>query len=170
METSNAAPIQSHNHHLFSQMIKMLIASGLGEKEYGFDVSKNRYAKLRYEDIALVMNRQGFTTSTGKAITGTTLKVLVHRIRNKEQGTDWWRQQTPDWKIFSLPREQQHHKTSPTNSCLVCGIDLKPSSKPLCSADCFTFYHQHKHAPHHPNFPTIFPQMKYEEQFYEERH
>ena len=68
-------------------MIEMLIASGLGEKEYGFDVSKNRYAKLRYEDIAEVMNQQGFTTSKGTPLTGETLNKLVQRTRNKEQGT-----------------------------------------------------------------------------------
>ena len=169
MEVRNVEPNQSHNHQIFTQMIEMLIASGLGEKEYGFDVSKNRYAKLRYEDIAEVMNQQGFTTSKGTPLTGETLNKLVQRTRNKEQGTDWWRQQTPDWEIFSSTQEQTN-KTSPNNPCLVCGIDLKSSSKSLCSSRCVQFYHQHKNAPHHPNYSTIFHQMKYEEQFYEERH
>ena len=169
METSNAVPNQSHNHHLFSQMIKMLVASGLGKKKYGFDVSKNIYAKLRYEDIALVMNQQGHTTSKGRPLTGETLNKLVQRIRNKEQGSAWWNERKPDWEWFYSTQEQTN-KTSPNNPCLVCGIDLKPSSKPLCSADCFTFYHQHKHTPHDPRFSTIFHQTNYEEQFYEERH
>ena len=168
MEVRNVEPNQSHNHQIFTQMIEMLIASGLGEKEYGFDVSKNRYAKLRYEDIALVMNQKGFTTSKGRPLTGETLNKLVQRIRNKEQGSAW-NERKPDWEWFYSTQEQTN-KTSPNNPCLVCGIDLNSSTKSLCSSRCVQFYHQHKNAPHHPNYSTIFHQMRYEEQFYEERH
>ena len=95
METQHLQTNQTHNHVMFSQMIEMLIASGLGDKGCRIDQSKNRYAKIRYEDIAERMNQQGHTTSTGRPITGTTLKVLVHRIRKKEIGSLWWEKQKP---------------------------------------------------------------------------
>ena len=111
METRNVETNRSHNYHIFIGMVEMLIESGLDKKCYEFDASKNRFAKIRYEDIATVMNREGFSNSRGQPLTGSSVRKLIERIRTQENDSKWWNDQKPSWEWFHSSQEQKNDTT-----------------------------------------------------------
>ena len=151
---------QSHDITLFSQMVDILVSSALGEKDYGFRKLNTRYNQTRYEDLAMVMNREGLTNRQGNPITRNTLKQTVHRVRQKKDIID---QMKPDWSDFQFIVTTE---TSHTGGCLVCGAGVPRKNRKTCSSECGGIYQQHKNAPCDPKFPSIFHQMRREESFY----
>ena len=89
METTS-----THDIQLFSAMVNLLVTSGRGEKDYGFH--KNRL-QTRYEEVASVLNQQGYSTRAGKPLNRNALKQVVHRIKRKPEVLDTFR---PDWSDF----------------------------------------------------------------------
>ena len=149
---------QTHDTQIFSAMVEILVSSGLGEEDYGF--TKNHH-QTRYEELASVMNRRGFSNRAGKPLNRNALKQVVHRVRQKEDLIDALK---PDWDQF---RETGYTPDIPIDEnatgCLVCGSAVQRKGKKLCSSDCVKVYQDHKDAPCDPLFPTIFHQMRYED-------
>ena len=52
-------------------MVELLISSGLGEIDYGFSKTDKQ---IKYRELALVMNKQGFTNRLGQPLNSNTLK------------------------------------------------------------------------------------------------
>jgi hypothetical protein len=146
---------QTHDTQIFSAMVEILTQSGLGERNYGFTQTHHQ---TRLQELASVMNQMGLTNRAGKPLTKNTLKQVVHRVRQKEDLFDGYR---PDWDKFreiEYPNVTLPKKTK--TNCLVCGVPVDTKGKKLCSSDCVKIYQDHKDAPHDPQFPTIFHQMR----------
>ena len=102
----------THDTHLFSAMVNLLVTSGRGNKDYGFN--KNRL-QTRYEEVASVLNQEGYRNRAGKPLNRNALKQVVHRMKKKPEVLDTFR---PDWFDFQLTEVTE---TSHTDACLVCG-------------------------------------------------
>ncbi|MBL6864035.1 MAG: hypothetical protein ISQ90_04530, partial [Rhodospirillales bacterium] len=48
---------QTQDIKIFSGLVEILISSGLGKKDYGLN---HNHHQTRYEDLAEVMNKEGF--------------------------------------------------------------------------------------------------------------
>ena len=155
---------QTHDTQIFSAMVEILISSGLGEEDYGLGKPNKRYDQTRYEELASVMNRIGFSNRAGQPLNRNALKQVVHRVRQKEDLFDTF---IPDWDKFRDSRYTPDIPDTPTDrnatQCLVRGVTVQRKDKKICSSDCVKVYQDHKDAPHDSMFPTIFHQMKYEE-------
>ena len=156
METTS-----THDIQLFSAMVNLLVTSGRGEKDYGFH--KNRL-QTRYEEVASVLNQQGYSNRAGKPLNRNALKQVVHRIKRKPEVLDTFR---PDWSDFQYTEITE---TSHADACLVCGTGVPRKNRKTCSVECRSIYQEHKDAPCDPQFPSIFHQIRYEEQFIKKTH
>ena len=88
---------QTHDTQIFSEMVEILISSGLGEEDYGLRKPDRRYDQTRYEELASVMNQRGFSNRSGNPLNRNSLKQVVHRVRQKEDLMD---ELKPDWEKF----------------------------------------------------------------------
>lgn len=70
----------THDTHLFSVMVNLLVTFGRGEKDYGFN--KNRL-KTQYDKVASVLNQKGYSNRAAKPLNRNALKQMVHRIKRK---------------------------------------------------------------------------------------
>ena len=74
---------ESHTTQIFSAMIEILTSSGLGKEKCGLRKSDKRYDQTRYEELAIAMNKKGFSNRAGEPLNRNTLKQMVHRMRKK---------------------------------------------------------------------------------------
>ena len=158
---------QTHDTHIFSEMVEILVSSGLGEKDYGFTKSHHQ---TRLEEVASVMNQLGFSNRAGKPLNRNALKQVVHRIRQKD---DLMENFKPKWSWFDSPIDNRSDNDSPSEeptSCLVCGVGVPRKNRKTCSSECGTIYQEHKGASCDPEFPSIFHQMRYEESLSKKNH
>ena len=128
---------QTHDTHIFSEMVEILVSSGLGEKDYGFTQSHHQ---TRLEEVASVMNQQGFSNRAGKPLNRNALRQVVHRIRQKDDLIDDFK---PEWSWFDNPIDNRSDNDSPSEeptSCLVCGEEVKTPERELCSPICENQY------------------------------
>ena len=127
---------QTHDTHIFSEMVEILVSSGLGEKDYGFTQSHHQ---TRLEEVASVMNQQGFSNRAGKPLNRNALKQVVHRIRQKD---DLMENFKPEWSWFDNPidRSDNDSPSEDSTSCLVCGEEVKTPERELCSPICENQY------------------------------
>ena len=88
---------QTHDTQIFSGMVEILISSGLGEEDYGFNQSHHQ---TRLEEVARVMNQLGFSNRAGKPLNRNALKQVVHRVRKNENYEDFWEKVKPKWDWF----------------------------------------------------------------------
>lgn len=146
----------THDTHLFSAMINLLVTSGRGEKDYGFNKDS---LQTRYDEVASVLNQQGYSNRAGKPLNRNALKQVVHRMKRKPEVLDALK---PDWTDFQFTEVTE---TSSRDGCLVCGAGVPRKNHKTCSSKCGGIYHQHKDAPCDPKFSSIFHQMRYEESF-----
>jgi hypothetical protein len=86
----------THDTHLFSAMINLLVTSGRGEKDYGF---KKNSLQTRYDEVTSVLNQQGYSNRAGKLLNRNAMKQVVHRVRGKPEVLDTFR---PDWSDFEF--------------------------------------------------------------------
>ena len=117
-------------------MVEILVSSGLGEKNYGFTKSHHQ---TRLEEVASVMNQQGFSNRAGKPLNRNALKQVVHRIRQKD---DLMENFKPEWSWFDNPidRSDNDSPSEDSTSCLVCGEEVKTPERELCSPICENQY------------------------------
>ena len=127
---------QTHDTHIFSEMVEILVSSGLGEKDYGFTQSNHQ---TRLEEVASVMNQQGFSNRAGNPLNRNALKQVVHRIRQKDDLIDDFK---PEWSWFDSPidRSDNDSPSEDSTSCLVCGEEVKTPERELCSPICENQY------------------------------
>jgi predicted nucleic acid-binding Zn ribbon protein len=151
---------QTHDIKIFSGLVEILISSGLGKKDYGL----NQYCfQTRYEELAEIMNKEGFRNRDGNPLSRNTLKQVIHRIKRKKDLLDDYK---PNWDDFNDVNLFKFKETSnKEGGCLVCGVGVPRENHKTCSTECGNIYHQHKDAPCDPKFPSAFHQMKYEESF-----
>ena len=151
---------QTHDLTIFSGLVEILISSGLGEKDYG--LAQNHH-QTRYEDLAKIMNKEGYSNRDGNPLNRNTLKQVVHRVKSKE---DYLEKIKPDWSWFEGSSDRTNNKTQETSeTCLVCNTAIPREYHKTCSAECGKVYQEHKNAPCDPKFPSAFHQMRYEESF-----
>jgi len=154
---------ESHTTQIFSAMIEILTSSGLGKEKCGLRKSDKRYDQTRYEELAIAMNKKGFSNRAGEPLNRNTLKQIVHRVSKNKVLFESFR---PDWDKFrDTHSTQETTSNNHKNGCLVCGSVVHNKDKKLCSSDCVKVYQEHKDAPHDSKFPTIFHQIQYEESF-----
>ena len=84
----------THETELFSAMVNLLVTSGRGNKDYGFN--KNRL-QTRYEEVASFLNQEGYGNRAGKPLNRNALKQVVHRMKKKPEVLDTFR---PGWSDF----------------------------------------------------------------------
>jgi len=89
---SKLESVSSHNTHLFSRMVDILVMSGTGNFNYGLDISNLGI-------LASVLNENGETNKWGKSINANQLKQVIHRIRSKGLLNEF----PLDWSEFSHP-------------------------------------------------------------------
>ena len=147
---------QTHDIKIFTVMVDMLIASGMGQKDFGF---KRQRTQTKLSELANAMNQNGYTNRLGEPLNRNTLKQVVHRVRQKPDTMDALK---PDWDDFV---ETELTITKPTELCLVCNMREARKNKKTCSTECGTEYQKFRNVPHDPKFVSIFHQMRYEEQF-----
>jgi len=155
---------QTRDITIFTGMVEILTSSIL-EEEKSYRFSKDNY-QTHYEELATALNQQGFSNRYGKPLNKNALKQVVHRIRRNEKYKDIRETLKPDWDKF---RDTDYDSSitikRTTNDCLVCGdvFRLKDyQNRKLCSADCVEEYNKHKNVPCDSKFPTIYHQIKYE--------
>jgi predicted nucleic acid-binding Zn ribbon protein len=144
----------THDTHLFSAMINLLVTSGRGEKDYGF---KKNSLQTRYDEVTSVLNQQGYSNRAGKLLNRNAMKQVVHRVRGKPEVLDTFR---PDWSDFEFTEVSE---TTHADACLVCGTGVPRENRKTCSFECGGIYQQHKDTPCDRKFPSIFHQIRYEE-------
>jgi hypothetical protein len=105
----------THDTHLFSAMINLLVTSGRGEKDYGFNKDS---LQTRYDEVASVLNQQGYSNRAGKPLNRNALKQVVHRMKRKPEVLDALK---PDWTDFQFTEVTE---TSSRDGCLVCGAGV----------------------------------------------
>ena len=147
-------PTLTHDTHLFSAMVNLLVTSGRGGKDYGF---KKNSLQTRYDEVASVLNQQGYSNRAGKPLNRNALKQVVHRVRGKPEVLDALK---PDWSDFQFTEVTE---TLSRDACLVCGTGVPRVNHKTCSFECGGIYQKHKDAPCDPKFPSIFHQIRYEE-------
>ena len=147
----------SHDTHLFSRMVDILLTSGTGKHRYGVDI-KDRGT------LASVMNDLGFTNKYGGRINANTIYQVIHRIKQNGLMEGF----APDWSEFSSPsaehekfqrmvnmnsdRTKKEYRSNQRRECLVCGGDLfdrkknKHYGETLCSPECHSIYRISKDA------------------------
>ena len=126
----------THDTHIFSRMVEILVSSGLGEREYGFTKTHHQ---TRLEEVATVMNQLGFSNRSGNPLNRNALKQVVHRIRQKDDLIDDFK---PEWSWFDSPidRSDNDSPSEDSTSCLVCGEEVKTPERELCSPICENQY------------------------------
>ena len=74
------------DHQLFQKMTDILVSSSAGDADYGLDVCMSGSYKhgTRYEDLAVVMNRQGFRNRYGKPLSGDALRKMTRRMKESQ--------------------------------------------------------------------------------------
>ena len=147
---------QTHDTEIFTAMVNMLIASGRGEKDYGF---KKDRLQTRYEEVASVLNQNGFTNRAGEPLNRNALKQVVHRVRRKPEILD---ELCPDWDDFEVT---ELSITQEPERCVVCNNRPVRKNKKTCSSECGADYQRFRDVPHDPRFPSIFHELRYREQF-----
>lgn len=78
------------DRQLFQQMTDILVSSSAGDADYGLDVCMSGSYKhgTRYEDLAVVMNRQGFRNRYGKPLSGDALRKITKRVKDSQDWND----------------------------------------------------------------------------------
>ena len=150
---------QTHDTKILSAMVDLLVSSAQGVKDYGFTKTHNQ---IRYEELASALNHQGFSNRAGQPLNRNALKQVVHRLRKKPEVLDALR---PNWDDLRDIEGPEDTETTGEDTCLVCGTGVAREKLKTCSPECGGLYQEHKDAPHDPRFPSIFHQMRYEEQF-----
>ena len=150
---------QTHDTKILSAMVDLLVSSAQGVEDYGFTKTHNQ---IRYEELASVLNHQGFSNRAGQPLNRNALKQVVHRLRKKPEVLDAFR---PNWDDLRGTEGSEDTETTGKDTCLVCGTGAVREKLKTCSPECGGIYQEHKDAPHDPKFPSIFHQMRYEEQF-----
>ena len=89
---SNLERVSSHDTHLFSRMVDILVMSGTGKHYPDVDISNLGI-------LASVLNENGETNKWGKRINANQLKQVIHRIRSKGMLNEF----PLDWSEFSHP-------------------------------------------------------------------
>jgi len=151
---------QTHDAKILSAMVDLLVSSAQGVKDYGFTKTHNQ---IRYEELASALNHQGFSNRAGQPLNRNALKQVVHRLRKKPEVLDALR---PNWDDLRDIEGPEDTETTGEDTCLVCGTGVAREKLKTCSPECGGIYQEHKDAPHDPRFPSIFHQMRYEEQFH----
>ena len=86
----------SHDTQLFSAMVNLLVTSGRGNKDYGFN--KNRL-QTRFEEVTSVLNQESYRNRAGKPLNRNALKQMVHRMKKKPEVLDTFR---PDFQFTEV--------------------------------------------------------------------
>jgi hypothetical protein len=94
---SKLESVSSHDTHLFSRMVDILVMSGTGNFNYGLDISNLGI-------LASVLNENGETNKWGKSINANQLKQVIYRIRSKGLLDEF----SVDWSEFSHPSSIGH--------------------------------------------------------------
>ena len=94
---SKLAKVSSHDTHLFSRMVDILVMSGTGKHYPDVDISNLGI-------LASVLNENGETNKWGKRINANQLKQVIHRIRSKGLLNEF----SVDWSEFSHPSSIGH--------------------------------------------------------------
>ena len=78
------------DHQLFQKMTDILVSSSAGDADYGLDVCMSDSYKhgTRYEDLAVVMNRQGFRNRYGNPLSGDALRKITKRVKDSQDWND----------------------------------------------------------------------------------
>ena len=74
------------DHQLLQKMTDILVSSAAGDADYGLDVCMSDSYKhgTRYEDLAVVMNRQGIRNRYGNPLTGDALRKMTRRMKESQ--------------------------------------------------------------------------------------
>ena len=78
------------DHQLFQKMTDILVSSAAGDSDYGLDVCMSGSYKhgTRYEDLAVVMNRQGIRNRYGNPLSGDALRKITKRVKDSQDWND----------------------------------------------------------------------------------
>jgi len=155
---------QTRDITIFTGMVEILVSSIL-EEEKSYRFSKDNH-QTHYDELSTALNQRGFSNRYGKPLNKNALKQVVYRVRQNEKYKDIRETLKPDWDKFrDTDYGSRITNKSAMTDCLVCGdvfrLKFYPNRK-LCSTDCVEEYHKHKDDPCDSKFPTIYHQIKYE--------
>ena len=102
------------DRQLFQKMTDILVSSSAGDADYGLDACMSGSYKhgTRYEDLAVVMNRQGFRNRYGKPLSGVALRKVTKRVKESKG----WGGVKPDF--FDLSSNRVMPGDCPSNQLL----------------------------------------------------
>ena len=112
---------------IFLDAIDALTGSALGEDVYDLEIKKNI---ATYEDVAKFLSGKGTTNKFGDALTGNTLKQVIHRCK---KDTVLMEEHMPDWTMFRYDPDR-------LSRCLNCNVRMPVDGDDFCSTTCQNEY------------------------------